>query len=46
MYPILLVGGCHNSEIDVTPINIIRGFLKEKFHYFSTGSEFRFVLVI
>ncbi|MBE3138028.1 MAG: hypothetical protein IMZ43_11655 [Thermoplasmata archaeon] len=37
MYPILLVGGCHNSEIDVTPINIIRGFLKEKFHYFSTG---------
>ena len=36
MYPILLVGGCHNSEIDVTPINIIRGVLKEKFHYFST----------
>jgi hypothetical protein len=36
MYPILLVGGCHNSEIDVAPINIIKGFLKEKFHYFST----------
>jgi len=36
MYPILLVGGCHNSEIDVAPINIIRGFLKEKSHYFST----------
>jgi hypothetical protein len=39
MYPILLVGGCHNSEIDVTPINIIRGFLKEKFHYFSTEPD-------
>jgi hypothetical protein len=36
MYPILLVGGCHNSEIDVTPINIIKGFLNEKLHYFST----------
>jgi len=40
MYPILLVGGCHNSEIDVAPINIIRGFLKEKFDYFATGSNF------
>jgi len=35
-YPILLVGGCHNSEIDVTPLNLIRGFLKEKLHYFSS----------
>jgi hypothetical protein len=35
MYPILLVGGCHNSEIDVTPINLIKGFLEEGFHYFS-----------
>ena len=35
MYPILLVGGCHNSEIDVTPINIIKGLLEEKLHYFS-----------
>jgi hypothetical protein len=34
-YPILLVGGCHNSEIDVTPINIIKGLLEEKLHYFS-----------
>jgi hypothetical protein len=35
MYPILLVGGCHNSEIDVTPINLIKGFLEDGFHYFS-----------
>jgi hypothetical protein len=36
MYPILLVGGCHNSEIDVTPLNFIRGLLAEKSHFFST----------
>ena len=36
MYPILLVGGCHNSEIDVAPINLIKGFLEDGFHYFST----------
>jgi hypothetical protein len=35
MYPILLVGGCHNSEIDVTPINLIKGVLEEGFRYFS-----------
>ena len=23
MYPILMVGGCHNSEFDVTPINLL-----------------------
>jgi hypothetical protein len=34
-YPIVLVGGCHNSEVDVTPINFIRGVLNEKLHYFS-----------
>jgi hypothetical protein len=34
-YPILLVGGCHNSEIDVTPINLIKGVLEDGFHYFS-----------
>ena len=26
--PILMVGGCHNSEIDVTPMNFITGFLE------------------
>ncbi len=39
MYPILMVGGCHNSEIDVTPINFIKGLLKEGLHYFSTDPE-------
>ncbi|MEA3458427.1 MAG: C25 family cysteine peptidase, partial [Candidatus Thermoplasmatota archaeon] len=24
MYPILLVGGCHNSEFDVTPLNLLK----------------------
>jgi len=36
MYPILMVGGCHNSEFDVTPMNIIKGLLEEGFHYFSS----------
>jgi hypothetical protein len=35
MYPILLVGGCHNSEIDVRIMNFIKGLLEEKFNYFS-----------
>jgi hypothetical protein len=34
-YPILMVGGCHNSEIDVTPLNFIKGLLEEGLHYFS-----------
>jgi len=38
-YPILMVGGCHNSEIDVTPRNFITGLLKEKLHYFSSDPE-------
>jgi hypothetical protein len=39
MYPILMVGGCHNSEIDVTPRNMIRGIVSEGiFGYFSAGS--------
>jgi hypothetical protein len=33
-YPILMVGGCHNSEIDVTPINFIKGILSEGMNYF------------
>jgi hypothetical protein len=39
MYPILMVGGCHNSEIDVTPLNFIKGILKEGFDYFSYGED-------
>lgn len=38
-YPILIVGGCHNSEFDVTPRNLIIGLLTEKLHYFSTDPE-------
>lgn len=34
MPPILMVGGCHNSEIDTTPLNLIRGFLSEGRNYF------------
>ncbi|MBU0498395.1 MAG: hypothetical protein KKC68_00680 [Candidatus Thermoplasmatota archaeon] len=32
MYPILMVGGCHNSQFDVTPLNILlKG--EEAFYY-------------
>jgi len=34
-YPILMVGGCHNSEYDVAPINFIKGLLEEKMQFFS-----------
>ena len=33
-YPILIVGGCHNSEFDVTPLNLIRGILTEGLDFF------------
>jgi hypothetical protein len=33
-YPILMVGGCHNSEFDVTPLNFIKGILSEGFKFF------------
>jgi hypothetical protein len=40
MYPILMVGGCHNSEIDATPLNMIQGILSEGLiGYFSAGSD-------
>ena len=35
MYPIMIVGGCHNSELDVTPLRFIQGILKEGFRYFT-----------
>ena len=35
MYPIMIVGGCHNSEVDVTPMRFIQGLLKEGLHYFT-----------
>lgn len=47
MPPVLMVGGCHNSEIDVTPLNLIRGFLREGMNYFKVnetwlGSYFKY----
>ena len=36
-YPILLVGGCHNSEFDTAPKNLLLGFLKEGFDYFEVN---------
>lgn len=33
-YPIVIVGGCHNSEFDVTPLNFIKGLLSEGLNFF------------
>jgi hypothetical protein len=38
-YPVLIVGGCHNSEINVRMLNILKGVLKEGLHYFSGNPE-------
>jgi hypothetical protein len=35
MFPICVVGGCHNMEFDVTPQTIIKGLLEEGLRYFS-----------
>jgi hypothetical protein len=37
MYPIMIVGGCHNSEVDVTPLRFIEGLLKEGMDYFNAS---------
>jgi hypothetical protein len=47
MPPIMIVGGCHNSELDTAPKNLLLGFLKEKFNYFRVnetwlGSYFKY----
>ncbi len=47
MLPIMIVGGCHNSELDTAPKNLLLGFLKEKFNYFRVnetwlGSYFKY----
>ena len=39
IYPILLVGGCHNSEIDSTPLNFIKGLIEEGLGYFLSDDE-------
>ncbi len=35
--PICVVGGCHNSQFDVTRLNFVKGLLKERFKYFSSN---------
>jgi len=35
MYPICIVGGCHNNQFNVSLTNIIKGILKDGLHYFS-----------
>ena len=32
--PVCIVGGCHNSQFDVTVLNFIKGFLKERLKFF------------
>ena len=34
--PIFVVGGCHNSQFDVSPFNILRDFSKEGLGYFKS----------
>jgi hypothetical protein len=38
-YSIVVVGGCHNSEFDVTPMNFIRGLLNEGLNFFVYNEE-------
>ena len=38
-YPIVMVGGCHNSQFDVTPLNFIKGLMEEGLDYFSSDPE-------
>jgi hypothetical protein len=39
MLPVCVVGGCHNSEFDVTPYNIIKGLKEEGFGYFGASAD-------
>jgi len=34
--PVVIVGGCHNSQFNTSLLNIIRGVIDDGFHYFST----------
>jgi len=38
MFPICIVGGCHNMEFDVTPQNIIKGLHEEGLRYFAVNT--------
>jgi hypothetical protein len=40
MYPIMIVGGCHNSEVDTTPMNFIKGLLKERANYWKVNDTY------
>jgi len=40
--PILIVGGCHNSQFEVNLMNLIRDFLREPLEYFKTDPVGRF----
>ena len=37
--PVVVVGGCHNSEFDVTTLNFFTGILQEGLHYFSADEN-------
>jgi len=32
--PVTVCGGCHNGQFNVSPLNIIKGIIKERFKYF------------
>jgi hypothetical protein len=34
--PIIVIGGCHNSQFNVSAMNILHGFFKEGFNYFNS----------
>ncbi len=34
--PVVIVGGCHNSQFNTSLLNIIQGILQDGLHYFST----------
>jgi len=38
MLPVCVVGGCHNNEFDVTPMNIIKGLKEDGLGYFTSGT--------
>ncbi|MEA2054548.1 MAG: C25 family cysteine peptidase, partial [Candidatus Thermoplasmatota archaeon] len=35
MYPVCIVGGCHNNQFNTSLANIIKGILEDGLHYFS-----------
>ncbi|HIG99518.1 MAG TPA: hypothetical protein HA258_02950 [Thermoplasmata archaeon] len=39
MLPVCIVGGCHNNEFDVTPMNILKGVKEQGLRYFSSRTS-------